>query len=79
MAKREFDIVILGATGFTGRLVAEYLAAEYGVGEALSWAIAGRSEKKLDELKSSLGDAAAGLPSIVADSFDEEFSSQAAV
>ena len=43
MSNRDFDIVVWGATGFTGALVAEYLLAQYGIGEDLRWAIAGRS------------------------------------
>ena len=40
MATREFDLVIWGATGFTGQLVVEYLAQNYGVDGELRWAIA---------------------------------------
>lgn len=72
MTKRDFDIVVWGATGFTGALVAEYLLSEYGVGESLRWAIAGRSEEKLETLRQALGPKAGSLPSIVADSFDEQ-------
>jgi len=68
---RDFDIVVWGATGFTGALVAEYLLSQYGVGESLRWAIAGRSEKKLEALRHALGPKAVSLPEIVADSFDE--------
>jgi short subunit dehydrogenase-like uncharacterized protein len=39
MAKREFDIIVYGASGFTGRLVAEYLTARGITG----WAMAGLS------------------------------------
>ena len=35
----EFDVIIYGASGFTGRLVAEYMAAQYG--RTLNWAMAG--------------------------------------
>ena len=69
---REFDVVVWGATGFTGALVAEYLLAQYGVGGSLSWAIAGRNEDKLAALRNELGPEAESLPGIVADSFDEE-------
>jgi short subunit dehydrogenase-like uncharacterized protein len=62
MAERPFDIVVFGATGFTGGLVAEYLHTR----EGLRWAIAGRSEPKLEAVRSALG--AAELPSLVADS-----------
>ena len=48
MTKREFDLIIWGATGFTGQLVVEYLAQNYGVGGDLNWAIGGRSRGKLD-------------------------------
>tara|TARA_Y200000002_G_scaffold307802_1_gene263964 strand:- start:32 stop:169 length:138 start_codon:yes stop_codon:yes gene_type:complete len=43
---REFDIILWGATGFTGRLVAEYFLKEYGLKKSLNWGIAGRSRKK---------------------------------
>ncbi len=71
-ADREFDVVVWGATGFTGALVAEYLLAQYGVGDSLRWALAGRSEDKLAGLKETLGAKAASVPTIVADSFDEQ-------
>jgi short subunit dehydrogenase-like uncharacterized protein len=70
MNNRDFDIVVWGATGFTGALVAEYLLSQYGVDDSLRWAIAGRSEAKLEILRQSLGPQAASLPGIVADSFD---------
>jgi short subunit dehydrogenase-like uncharacterized protein len=51
---RRFDVIVWGATGFTGRLVAEYLARHYGVGETLSWALAGRSQGKLEAVRNGL-------------------------
>lgn len=45
---REFDVIVWGATGFTGQLVAEYLLGQYGVGGELTWAIGGRNEAKLE-------------------------------
>ncbi len=72
MKNREFDVIVFGATGFTGRLVAEYLLERYGIGEDLRWAVAGRSPGKLDALKNELGDAGADLPSVVADSDDAD-------
>ena len=68
---REFDVVVWGATGFTGVLVAEYLLSRYGVGQSLRWAIAGRDAAKLATVKESLGSGADSLVTIVADSFDE--------
>ena len=50
MAEREHDVVVFGATGFTGALTAEYLAAK-GAGR---WAIAGRSRARLDALHERL-------------------------
>jgi len=67
---REFDVIVWGATGFTGALVAEYLLERYGADGDIRWAIAGRSQPRLDELRRSLGDAAEQLPTIVSDSFD---------
>jgi len=69
---REFDIVVVGATGFTGSLVTEYLCERYGIDASLRWAAAGRNEKKLAALRDSLGAAAAELPLIVADTLDTE-------
>src|ERR1700716_1572389 len=43
----KFDIVVYGATGFTGQLVAEYLAAHYTGKDAPKWAMAGRNLEKL--------------------------------
>ncbi len=72
MSERELDVIVYGATGFTGRLVAEYLVREYDVDKDLRWAIAGRSKDKLEQLRAELGEKAAALPIIVADSGDED-------
>ena len=75
MNNRKFDIVVMGATGFTGKLVVEYLLDNYGVeNEQFSWAIAGRSSKKLQKLKNSLSDkytSSLEIPEIIADSLDK--------
>ena len=71
MDDRQFDVVVYGATGFTGTLVAEYLLRQYGIDGDLKWGIAGRSASKLESVKASLGDNAADLEIIVADSGDE--------
>ena len=65
---REFDLIVWGATGFTGRLVAEYLAERYTDG-SLTWAMAGRSAEKLAEVARLIG-APAGLPTVLADADD---------
>lgn len=68
--QREFDVVVMGATGFTGRLVAEYLLARHGAEGELRWALAGRSQEKVDRIRSELGENAQSLPGILADSHD---------
>ncbi|WP_328477813.1 saccharopine dehydrogenase NADP-binding domain-containing protein [Streptomyces sp. NBC_00377] len=50
---RPYDIVLFGATGFVGALTAEYLAAHAPA--ELRWAIAGRSQEKLERLRERLG------------------------
>ncbi|HPW86474.1 MAG TPA: saccharopine dehydrogenase NADP-binding domain-containing protein, partial [Chitinophagales bacterium] len=50
MGNRQYDVVILGATGFTGGLVADYFAANVEPGK-IRWAIAGRSVDKLEAVK----------------------------
>ena len=52
MTDKEFDLIVFGATGFTGRLVAEYLHLS-GAGGA-RWAIAGRSLDKLGKVRDEL-------------------------
>src|SRR5882757_10892580 len=69
MASSKFDIVVYGATGFTGRLVAEYLAAHYKDDGNLKWAMAGRSKDKLASVRDAIG-APADTPLIVADASD---------
>ncbi len=69
-ADREFDIIVYGATGYTGRLVAEYLNDHYaGRKDAPKWAMAGRSQEKLEEVRTLIG-APANTPLIVADASD---------
>ena len=47
---REFEVVVWGASGFTGKLTAEYLLKEYGVDGELRWAIGGRNRAKLEKV-----------------------------
>ena len=68
---REYDIIVQGATGFTGRLVAEYLLRQYGRDGVFKWALAGRSKEKLEKVREDLGPNANTLDLIVADSFDK--------
>ena len=72
-SKAEFDILVWGATGFTGRLVAEYLARTQGRHGA-RWALAGRDRAKLEQIRSSLiplEPTCAQLPLVLADARDE--------
>ena len=64
--KRDFDLIVYGATGYTGRLIAEYLATSYRGDDAPSWAIAGRSTDKLQKVRADLG-APDDLPLVRAD------------
>ncbi|MCP1915539.1 short subunit dehydrogenase-like uncharacterized protein [Bradyrhizobium elkanii] len=68
MSSSKLDIVVYGATGFTGQLVAEYLAAHYR-NSSLTWAMAGRSKDKLASVRDAIG-APADTPLIVADAGD---------
>jgi short subunit dehydrogenase-like uncharacterized protein len=55
VVKRDFDLIVYGATGYTGRLIAEYLATSYRGDDAPSWAIAGRSTDKLQKVDAEIG------------------------
>jgi short subunit dehydrogenase-like uncharacterized protein len=67
---KDFDLVLFGATGFTGRLTAEYLAKKR---PGLRWALAGRSRDKLERVRGELAaidPALSDLPLVVGDSLD---------
>lgn len=73
--ERNFDIVLMGATGFTGRLVAEYLLKTVGVNKEVRWALAGRNFGKLEKIRHELGEEnsdALTLELLQADSHDFE-------
>jgi short subunit dehydrogenase-like uncharacterized protein len=77
--EREFDVVLFGATGFTGKLVAEYLYQTYGTNGTLKWAMAGRSQQKLEAMAAGLADTKVSpVPLIVVDSSDEDAVTQLA-
>jgi short subunit dehydrogenase-like uncharacterized protein len=72
-AERKYDLVLFGATGFTGGLTAEYLAANAPA--SLRWALVGRNRAKLEDvagrLPSPTGDKVAQAPDlVVADAAD---------
>src|SRR5204863_83265 len=60
------DLIVYGATGYTGRLIAEYLTTSYLGDDAPSWAIAGRSTNKLQKIRADIG-APDDLPLVKAD------------
>ena len=66
-----YDVVVFGATSFVGRILCDYLLAQFGVAGGLHWAAAGRSRAKLDALRRELGARAGALPVLVADATDE--------
>ncbi len=63
---KPFDLVVHGATGFTGRLVVEYLLQRYLAGSGLRWAMGGRNADKLAAVRDELG-APADTPLVVTD------------
>ena len=71
MSTEQLDIVVFGATSFVGKILTDYMHRTYGVGKDLKWGIGGRSEKKLQDLKESLGASAKDLPVITADASDD--------
>lgn len=74
---REFGVVVWGATGFTGKLTAEYVLGRYGVSGEFAWAIAGRNREKLEGVRADIGRttgvATDSLPILVGDGEDEGF------
>ena len=66
---KQFDIIIWGASSFTGKLVTEYIFNKYGSSK-IKWAIAGRNLDKLEKVRSQVADE--NIPIFIADSFDEE-------
>jgi short subunit dehydrogenase-like uncharacterized protein len=66
--ERDLDVVVFGATGFVGRLVAEYLAGHAPEGARIG--LAGRSQHKLAEVRAQLGESASSWPLLVSDSGD---------
>ena len=68
----KFDVLVYGATSFVGQILCRYLIERTAGGARLRWAMAGRSAGKLEEVRRSLGEAAANIPLQVADAADEQ-------
>lgn len=66
---RDHDLVLFGASGFVGRLVAEHVARHAPAGTRV--ALAGRSRERVEAVRASLPDVAHGWPVVVADSADD--------
>jgi short subunit dehydrogenase-like uncharacterized protein len=66
---REFDVIIWGASGFTGRLVALYLFDKYGTTGDLKWAMGGRNLTKLEKVRDEVANK--NVPLVIADSNDK--------
>lgn len=69
-ANGPLDLVVFGATGYTGRLVCEQLRTRHPTGDQVGWAIAGRSSEKLDALRTELG-LDPSIETVVADTSDQ--------
>ena len=75
--QKKYDLVVWGATGFTGQLVCEYLASNYNVNydSDLRWAIAGRNQAKLENIRTDLikkNNGKGNLPVLIGDSHKVE-------
>ena len=68
MTDKTFDIVVYGATSFVGQIMTRYMHAQFGDG-SIRWAIAGRSQDKLQKLSETIG--LSGIEMLVADASDE--------
>lgn len=71
MPERDYDVVLYGASGFTGKQTVEYFA-RHPQGGSLRWAIAGRSRQKLEAVRDQVGGPAAKADILVAESHDEQ-------
>ncbi|MBL4799041.1 MAG: saccharopine dehydrogenase NADP-binding domain-containing protein [Oleispira sp.] len=71
MMNSQFDVIVFGATSFVGQILAQYLTDKFNHDgqEPLNWAIAGRSQTKLDDVKTKINQPS--LTTIVADAHDE--------
>ena len=70
MSTPTYDVIAFGASSFVGKILCRYLWQEFGSGGGIKWAIAGRSQAKLEALRNSLGVEAAGVPLVLADAGD---------
>jgi short subunit dehydrogenase-like uncharacterized protein len=71
MTAKPYDVVVFGATSFVGQILTRYLFEQFGLEGDLSWAAAGRSTAKLEEVRKSLGRGGGKLALLQADAGDE--------
>jgi len=71
MKKKEFDVIVFGASSFVGQILVQYLWKRHGLNGEIKWAIAGRDADKLAVLKNRLGEQARELPTILANAGKE--------
>ena len=71
MNNKKYDLIVYGASGFTGQLICEYLSTHKDT-QGLSWAIAGRDTQKLDLLSKNLSTKSLKIDVLFADSFNKE-------
>lgn len=71
MSAKQYDLVVWGATGFTGKWVAKHLFDHYSATD-LNWAIAGRNSDKLNDVRDFIGDVDARIDGLLANSNDED-------
>lgn len=73
---KKYDLIVFGATGFTGNLVVEYLIQNYGIHNSkFKWTIAGRDKNKLKNLKESfirIDPNSVEIDTFIADSYDSK-------
>ncbi len=67
---RQYDVIVWGASGFTGKLVVEYFLEQYG--KDIAWAIAGRNRQKLEQALQELSASDKAPDILIADSHDAE-------
>ncbi|HXB21984.1 MAG TPA: hypothetical protein VNV88_11410, partial [Candidatus Solibacter sp.] len=71
MPQRKYDVVLYGASGFTGKQTVQYFAAHVGPSQ-IRWAIAGRNRQALEVAKSQAGPQASAVDILVADAQDQD-------
>ena len=70
MVNKELDMIVFGATSFVGQIICRYLLEEHAEPN-FTWAMAARSQDKLEQLRAELGEKSVSIPVVIADSFDD--------